>query len=199
MIYKNEIILQPLFNEDIPLFNSWLNKEYIYKWLCPNGEEQREAWLDEVNNRNGKYDFIKHFIIHYKDRKIGYCLYADCFFLKDLEEEGHDFESLYRDVVEENHTYEIGYLIGEEEYLNKGIGKIVIQKLEEKIIEIGGREISADPSEENTFSIKALLSNGFYKKNDGDYRKIVIERDSGEAIKVMSGRKILPLMTRLKV
>ena len=39
MIYKNEIILQPLFNEDIPLFNSWLNKEYIYKWLCPNGEE----------------------------------------------------------------------------------------------------------------------------------------------------------------
>jgi hypothetical protein len=64
-------------------------------------------------------------------------------------------------------------LIGEEEYLHKGISKIVIEKLEEKIKVLGGREISADPSKENTFSIKALLSNGFTKKSDGDYRKMV--------------------------
>ena len=112
-------------------------------------------------------------MVCYNDRKIGYCLYTDCFFLKDLEEEGHDFKDLYGDIAEKNHTYEIGYLIGEEEYLNKGISKIIIQKLEEKIIELGGHEISADPSEENVFSIKALLSNGFKKKRDGDYRKIL--------------------------
>ena len=58
-------------------------------------------------------------------------------------------------------TYEIGYLISEEEYLNKGIGKLIIQILEERIIEPGGHEIAADPSEENIFSIKVLLSNGF--------------------------------------
>lgn len=171
LINKCEISIQSIQDEDIPLFDKWLKKEYIYKWLCPDGETQREAWLDEVNNRNGKYDFIKHFIVYHNDSKIGYCLYADCFYLKDIEEEGHDFEGLYGDVSEANHTYEIGYLIGEEEYLNKGISKIVIHKLEEKIIEMGGREISADPSEENIFSIKALLSNGFKKKNDGDYRK----------------------------
>lgn len=171
MINKGEIVLKPLLDEDILLFDKWLNKEYIYKRLCPDGEEQREAWLDEVKNIDGKYSFLKHFIVYYNDKKIGYCLYADCFFLKDLEEEGHDFENLYGDVTEKNHTYEIGYLIGEEEYLNKGISKIIIQELEEKIMELGGREISADPSEENTFSIKALLSNGFRKKNDGDYRK----------------------------
>lgn len=95
MIDKDEIVLKPLLDEDIPLFDRWLSKDYIYKWLCPDGEEQREAWLDEVNNRNGKYDFIRHFIVYYRDKKIGYCLFADCFFLKDLEEEGHDFESLY--------------------------------------------------------------------------------------------------------
>ena len=173
MIHKDEIILKPLLDEDIPLFNEWLNKDYIYKWLCPDGEGQRDAWLDEVNNRNDKYDFMKHFIVYYKDRKIGYCLYADCFFLKDFEEEGHYFESLYGDVPEKNHTYEIGYLIGEEEYLNRGIGKIIIRKLEEKIIGLGGHEISADPSEENTVSIKVLLSNGFKKKSDGDYRKAI--------------------------
>ncbi len=72
---------------------------------------------------------------------------------------------------EPNHTYEIGYLIGEEEYLNRGISKIVIRRLEEKIRELGGREIAADPSEENIFSVKALLSNRFTKRGDGDYRK----------------------------
>ena len=88
------------------------------------------------------------------------------------EEEGHDFQEMYGDVEEQNHTYEIGYLIGEEEFLNRGIGKRIIQILEDRIIEIGGKEIAADPAEENIISIKALLSNGFKKKNDGDYRKI---------------------------
>ncbi|GAB6008668.1 DUF4240 domain-containing protein [Dysgonomonas reticulitermitis] len=81
------------------------------------------------------------------------------------------YVSFYAACAEENHTYEIGYLIGEEEYLNKGISKIIIRKLEEKIVELGGCEISADPSEENIFSIKALLNNSFKKKKDGDYRK----------------------------
>lgn len=171
MTTKDQISLQPLHNEDIALFDKWLNKEYVYIRLCPNGEHQREAWLDEVCNEDGKYDFLKHFIVYYDDLKIGYCLHADCFFLKDHEEEGHDFEDLYEDVSKPNHTYEIGYLIGEEEYLNRGISKIVIRLLEEKIRELGGREIAADPSEENLFSVKALLSNGFTKIGDGDYRK----------------------------
>ena len=171
MINKSPITLKPLMDIDVPLFEKWLNKEYIYKWLCPNGEEQKEAWLDEINNRNSKYDFLKHFIVYYNDKKIGYCLYADCFFLKDLDEDQHDFNVLYGDIHKKNHTYEIGYLIGEEEYLNKGIGKIIIQMLEYKIVELGGYEIAADPSEENIISIKALLRNGFKKKKDGDYRK----------------------------
>ena len=86
------------------------------------------------------------------------------FFLEGLGGEGHDFESLYGDIPEKNHTYEIGYLIGEEEYLNRGIGKMIIRKLEEKIIELGGREIAADPSEENAASIKVLLVMGLRRK-----------------------------------
>lgn len=174
LINKTDIVIKPFENEDIPLFTKWLNKGYIYKWLCPDGEVNKEAWLDEVNNKDNKYHFLTHFIICQNNRKIGYCLYADCFFLKDLEEEGHDFERLYGDVIEKNHTFEIGYLIGEDEYLNKGISKIAIQKLEEKIIELGGREIAADPSEDNIFSIRALISNGFKKKSDEDYRKSLI-------------------------
>jgi len=168
MINKNEIILKPLTDKDIPLFDKWLDKEYISKWF---GE--KDDWLNEINERNGEYSFLKHFIVYYNKKEIGYCLYADCFFLKDLEEEGHDFENVYGDITEENHTYEIGYLIGEEEYLNRGIGKLIIRMLEEKIVAIGGKEIASDPDEENIISIKALLSNGFKKKADGDYRKTI--------------------------
>lgn len=112
----------------------------------------------------------------HNDQRIGYCLYGDCFYIKDLEVEAHDFKSRYGNIVEKNRTYEIGYLIGEEEYLNKGIGKMIIQILEEIIIEIGGKEIAADPVEENTISKKSLLSNGFQKKSDGDYRKLIMAR-----------------------
>ena len=165
---KSEIVLKPIRDEDIPLFSQWLEKEYIRKWLG-----DKEDWLHEINERNGTYHFLKHFIVYHAGRKIGYCLYADCFFLKELEEEEHDFKDLYGDVTEENHTYEIGYLIGEEEYLNQGFGKVIIQRLEERIREIGGKEIAADPSEENSISIKTLLRNGFKKKRDGDYRKTI--------------------------
>lgn len=31
MIDKDEIVLKPLLDEDIPLFDRWLSKDYIYK------------------------------------------------------------------------------------------------------------------------------------------------------------------------
>jgi len=166
-IKENDIILKPLQKEDINIFIKWLDKKYIYKWLCPEGKEQRKAWLDEVCNLNGKYNHLKHFIVNCGTKKIGYCLYVDLYFEPEYSQETYGIN------VEPNFYYEIGYLIGEEEYLNKGIGKIIIKKLEEKIIEIGGKEIFADPDPSNIASIKTLLSNGFIKIKDGDYRKKV--------------------------
>jgi len=166
-IKKNEITLEPLQKEDINIFIKWLDKEYIYKWLCPEGEEQRQAWLDEVSNLDGKYNHLKHFIVNYGTQKIGYCLYVDIYFEPEYSQETYGIN------VNKNTSYEIGYLIGEEEYLNKGIGKIIVKKLEEKIIEIGGKEIFADPDPYNITSIKTLLSKGFIKIKDEDYRKKV--------------------------
>ncbi len=163
---ENPITIKPIRDKDIPLVVKWLEKEYIKKWL---GE--KEDWLNEINQRNGEYNFLKHYIVYYNNIRIGYCMYADCYHLKNLEEKGHNFMELYEDVPQQNHTYETGYFIGEEEYLNRGIAKVIIQILEEKIVQSGGKEIAADPSEENIISIKALLSSGFKKKQDGDYRK----------------------------
>ncbi len=52
MTTQDQITLRPLRDEDIPLFGRWLDKDYIYKRLCPDGEQQREAWLDEVRNKD---------------------------------------------------------------------------------------------------------------------------------------------------
>jgi RimJ/RimL family protein N-acetyltransferase len=113
---------------------------------------------------------MKHFIVNYNDKKIGFCLYFDCHFEQEYSKE------VYGNVFDKNYAYEIGYLIGEEEYLKKGIGKIIVKKLEEKIHEIGGKEIFTDPGEENIASVRTLLSNGFIKIKDGDYRKKIISK-----------------------
>jgi len=165
-IKENEITLTPFLDADIPIFSKWLNKDYIYKWFCPDGEEHRQAWMDEVTPRNNNYHYMNHFMITCKNEKIGFCLFMDCYFEREYMQEKYGTT-----VDVKASIYEIGYLIGEEEYLNKGIGKIIVRKLEEKIIETGGKEILADPDEENIASIKTLLSNGFIKIKDGDYRK----------------------------
>ena len=165
-IKENEVELRPLSDKDISIFSKWLDKEYIYKWLCPDGEEYRAAWLDEVNGRNDKYSFMKHFIVYCNGKAIGFCLYMDCYF-----EQEYILKHYGMAVDKKEAVFEIGYFIGEEEYLGKGIGKIIVKKLEEKITEIGGKEILADPDEGNIISIKTLMSNGFVKIKDGDYRK----------------------------
>ncbi|MCL2593043.1 MAG: GNAT family N-acetyltransferase [Defluviitaleaceae bacterium] len=167
-INENDITLRPLMDEDVNIFKNWLDKNHIYKWFCyDGGEEEREAWLNEIENRNDKYNHMKHFIVEYNEKKIGFCLYMDCHYEQEYSQE------IYGRTFCKNYAYEIGFCIGEEEYLNKGIGKIIIKKLEEKIIEIGGKEILADPNEENIVSIKTLFSNGFEKIKDNAYKKIL--------------------------
>ena len=60
-IKNDKITIKPLRDKDVGIFSKWLAKEYIYKWFCPDGEEHKMAWLDEVNNRNTQYHYMKHF------------------------------------------------------------------------------------------------------------------------------------------
>jgi len=152
------LILEPLTDADIPLFVRWLQKEHVKQWF-----ENPEDWLDEIQNRNGKYRFIKHFIVTLNGAKIGFCQYFDAYYVK--EDLGWEF------VKNKNESFGIDYFIGEEEYLRKGYGKAIIQKLEEKIQSVNGREICADPSGDNAISVKTLLSSGFVKLREGVYAK----------------------------
>ena len=111
---------------------------------------------------------MKQFIVYYESVKIGYCLFLDAYFEQQFFQDNYDIT-----VDKEKSIYEIGYLIGEEDYLNKGLGKIIVKELVTKIKEIGGEVILADPDEDNTASIKVLLENGFTKIKDENYRKVL--------------------------
>ena len=69
-IENDKITIKPLRDEDVDTFSKWLAKEYIYKWFCPDGEEHKAAWLNEINNRNTQYHYMNHFIVYYNDKAI---------------------------------------------------------------------------------------------------------------------------------
>jgi len=158
IINEEDVFLKPLEDEDVVVFEVWLEKEYIKKWFG-----DKNGWLKEIHSRKDKNnpEPIKHFILYHKDKKIGFCQYFDGYFARKF----------YVDIINKNYAYEVNFFIGEEEYLNKGLGKIMLKILEEKIKEIGGKELLSDPEPENVLSQKLLLSRGFTKIKDGDYRK----------------------------
>jgi RimJ/RimL family protein N-acetyltransferase len=148
------IVLEPFLDKDIEIMEKWFQKEYLIKWYGDISE-----WIFELKNRNGKYNFIKHFMVKNKDNKIGFCQYYDCY---NAQEEWYKIDL-------QNNTYSIDYLIGEEEYLNKGIGKEIIKQLIEKIKMENGKEIIVQPELENEKSCKALMGNGFLYNEEKKY------------------------------
>jgi len=154
-----QLNLEKIMDEDIVLIEQWLQKEYIKKWYDPIDE-----WINEIKNRNGKYNFIKHYIVKLNSTKIGFCQYYDCF----------DAQELWYKIDKRKHTYSIDYLIGDEKYLGKGFGKEIIRQLIEKVQIEGGKEIIVQPEMENVRSNKVLQANGFEYKEEIKhyYRKL---------------------------
>lgn len=144
---KNMISLRSSNKYDFPILEAWLNKEYIKKWY---GEP--EEWMREIRNDSGEFGWLNHYIVMYEDTPIGFCQYYDC----AQTPEGFEWDN------EPQGTFAIDYLIGEENYLKKGLGSVIVQelcrlisKLEEPV------QFVADPVPQNTDSIKLLERNGF--------------------------------------
>ena len=141
------VFIRELDNADMPFIKSWLKKDYIKKWC---GEPQE--WFDEIENVRGEYDWLNHFIVEYDGVPFGFCQYYDC----SKTPKGFEWDN------EPLGTFAIDYLIGEEQFLNKGLGSVIIQKLNELIIaKENPKQIIADPVKENLTSIKLLVRNGF--------------------------------------
>ena len=177
MINEHSIQLAAFQDVDVALFARWLNKDYIYKWFCCegmegeqaciDGKESEQEWLEETRSRR-EYPHRRLFIVTCDGNKIGF---ANCL---DMAAEPEYMKEQYPDLdgkIKAGDAFELNYCIGEEAYLGKGIGKIIIRRLEEECRKLNAALLLADPNENNIPSVKVLLSNGFKKYKDCDYRK----------------------------
>lgn len=150
-----KLILKPIEDSDIEQMRLWLNKPHVLKWY-----HDADEWLCEIQERNAGFRFLKHFIVWMGSKPIGFGQYYDCF---DAKEHWYIADK-------PGELYSIDYLIGEENFLRKGYGKVIVNLLVGEIRkQCAKAKIVVQPEEENVASCRALLSNGFVYDSDKQY------------------------------
>ncbi|MED4273300.1 GNAT family N-acetyltransferase [Weissella confusa] len=153
-----DIQLRDYKDSDFTMVERWLNQPRISKWYAPIDE-----WLDELKHRESEFSWLHHMIVMVDEKPIGFCQYYDCFDSRDYETwVGRDFDA-------PNQVYSIDYLIGDEKYVGKGLGKKLIATLTELVFSKGATEIIVSPDDENHQSNAVLLANGYVKSETDDY------------------------------
>lgn len=141
------IELQPIKDYDICLLEKWLYMPHIKKWF-----HETKNWLYEVEKRNSEFKWIHHFIVTYENNPIGFCQYYEyC-------NSGEDWHGK----ITISGAYSIDYLIGETEYIGKGLGKDVVRALIERIkLCKNAEKVIVQPEQDNTASCSLLAACGF--------------------------------------
>lgn len=141
---------------DLPLFRKWLALPHIAAWY-----HDPEDWVGEVEQQDGTFAFVRHFIVQSENKPIGFCQYYPYWM---------SGEAWHGNIPLEG-TYSIDYLIGDVEYLGKGYGKQIIRALQKKIQSLpDAARIIVQPEPENQASCGVLQSCGFhYDAENGIY------------------------------
>ena len=163
--------LRLLHDNDIPLIEIWLNKEHIKRWYeVPELGITINDWISELKEYKGEFQWITYLIVLWQDHPIGLCLYYKC-----VDSSDEDFGTLPL-----TGSYGIDYLIGEESYLGKGLGKGIVTLLVDKIFSLqGAQRITADIDKNNKASKKTLLSCGFKLLDTESSRYVIYKRGFG--------------------
>lgn len=140
---------------DLELFERWLEKRHVKDFF---GDPQ--IWIKEVSlNLSRNSDWITYFIVEIDGSPMGFFQYYDTSKAPD---------GVWSDTPDR--TAGIDYLIGEEQYLGKGVGSEIIRTIVLMIKELGWyRYLIADPDPSNVSSIEVLKRNGFILQNNGLY------------------------------
>lgn len=155
MIARGKIALRPVVDGDLPLLEEWLRKERILKWY-----EDADEWLGEIEQRDGAFSFLHHFIALVDGAPIGFGQWYDCF---DAQEEWYE-------VGTPGEMFSLDYLVGEDEWLGKGYGKAIVTALVDAIRQRHPEAaVVAQPELENAASCRALTANGFVFDEDKKY------------------------------
>lgn len=142
------IALRAFEDDDLPLLEDWLHRPHVALWF-----DDPQDWLDEVEQRHGRFSFIRHFIVEFDGKPIGFCQFYE--YVRSGEAWHGDLEN--------DGVYSVDYLIGEADSLGKGYGKAIVGALVERIAALpNAARIIVQPEPENKASCGALLANGFF-------------------------------------
>jgi RimJ/RimL family protein N-acetyltransferase len=145
--------LRLLEDNDMLLVESWLHNDHVKKWYeIPHMGVSIDDWIHEIRQRNGEFSWITYLIALWHGQPIGFCQYYKC-----TDSADEDFGALSLEG-----SYGIDYMIGEQAFIGKGLGKGMIALLADKIFSLpDAKRITADIDMENKASANALLSFGF--------------------------------------
>lgn len=141
------IILRPLADSDKEQFRAWVHMPHVALWY-----HDPESWIDEIDKREGVFSWIHHFIAEVDGCLIGFGQYYE--YLRS--------EETWHGSVAVEGAYSIDYLIGESDYIGKGLGCALVQELVALVRSCSNaRRIIVQPEPENKASCGTLLSCGF--------------------------------------
>lgn len=157
--------LRLLADHDVTLMESWLHKPHVKKWYeVPELGVTIDDWLHEIKERHGEFNWLNQFIVIGDGEPIGFCQYYRC---EDSGDENFGALPLAG-------SYGIDYLIGEEAYLGKGLGKEMIALLIERVFSFpDAQRVTAEIDKNNKASAQALLSCGFELVAGEDSRYVI--------------------------
>ena len=139
---------------DFKLLYKWYNTDFVNKWY---GKEKQKWTYNEIKNKYMPYiqeqKPTDSYLILCNDMKIGY---IQTYLLKNYPE--------YNELVQAgDNSAGIDLLIGEKEYIHKGLGPIIIKKFLKDIVfqNINIKNCVIGPEPENIIAIKAYKKVGF--------------------------------------
>lgn len=153
MNYIN-LTFKRLEERDLDLMHKWLNTVFVIKWF---GHSKTEYTIEDVNKRYlpriNREQPTHPYLIIINNQKIGY---IQTYLISDYPD--------YSQYVAVNECAAgLDLFIGEKEYLNKGLGNIIIRKfLREYVFELtDAQSCIIGPEPNNKVAIKAYEKAGF--------------------------------------
>jgi len=143
----DSISLRPMQLSDLPIFRVWLYLPHVAAWY-----HEPEDWIAEIEQQDGAFAFVHHFIAQSAGTALGFCQYYPYWLSGEDWHKSTPLEG----------TYSIDYMVGEPAFLGKGFGKQIILSLLEQIKnEPDAKRVIVQPEPENLASCGVLLSCGF--------------------------------------
>jgi aminoglycoside 6'-N-acetyltransferase len=176
-----EITFRPLQETDLSLLHKWFNTPHVSRWWEVDGDSHpslgavRRHYLPRVSGG----DPVDCYVILYSNRPIGMVQACQ---LDDFPEEKANF-GLKQGCVS------IDICIGEEYYVHRGLGSLIIRKFVKEIVfnRYNVDCCTVDPAADNEVAIRAYNKAGFrflksvwYKKEGAQENILTISRQEVE-------------------